>query len=139
MFLKKLIFLGYVITCSMASLAADLQVTIQNIQQNQGFIRVAIFNKPTEFPNGDWQHAVKIPAQHGSVVANFKNFPEGEYAMACYHDLNENNKLDFNLVGVPTEPVGFSNNVKATFSAPSFASAAFHFKENLSLTIQLSN
>jgi uncharacterized protein (DUF2141 family) len=32
--------------------------------------------------------------------------------------------MDKNLVGVPTEKYGFSNNARETFSAPSFESAS---------------
>lgn len=33
---------------------------------------------------------------------------DGEYSFAIYHDINENEKLDSNIFGIPKEPYGFS-------------------------------
>ena len=40
----------------------------------------------------------------------FKDLPPGTYAVQVMHDENENNKLDTNFLGIPTEGYGFSNN-----------------------------
>ncbi|MCF8413904.1 MAG: DUF2141 domain-containing protein, partial [Melioribacteraceae bacterium] len=54
----------------------------------------------------------------------------GEYAIKCYHDVNENRELDTNFFGIPSEDYGFSNNAPATFGPPSFEQAAFKFKSH---------
>jgi uncharacterized protein (DUF2141 family) len=40
------------------------------------------------------------------------NLDPGQYAIILFHDENGNGKLDRNALGVPTEPYGFSNNVR---------------------------
>jgi len=35
--------------------------------------------------------------------------PPGTYAIACYHDENDNGKLDTNFLGIPKEGTGASN------------------------------
>ena len=49
----------------------------------------------------------------------------GTYAVTVFEDLNGNHKLDHNLIGIPREPVGASNNPKGRFGPPRFAECAF--------------
>ncbi len=46
----------------------------------------------------------------------------GAYAVAVYHDANDNHHFDRTLIGLPAEGYGFSNNV-VPLLLPSFASA----------------
>ncbi len=59
-------------------------------------------------------------------------------AIALLQDLNNNGKLDTNLLGIPKEPYAFSNNIKPVFSAPKFQQYSFEFaKENQLISISL--
>ena len=49
----------------------------------------------------------------------------GEWAVALTQDTNNNDKLDKNFLGIPTEPYAFSNNVRPRFAAPKFAECKF--------------
>ena len=53
-----------------------------------------------------------VHAQSGTLRAHFtfKGVPAGNYAVLLTHDENDNGKLDTNLVGMPVEGYGFSNN-----------------------------
>ena len=51
----------------------------------------------------------------------------GQYGAMVFQDLNLDGKMNFNLVGMPTEPYGFSNNSRGLFGPPAWAKAAFHF------------
>jgi uncharacterized protein (DUF2141 family) len=48
----------------------------------------------------------------------------GTYALAVYHDANDNQKWDHSLVGY-FEDFGFSNNPSILFSAPPFDAVNF--------------
>jgi uncharacterized protein (DUF2141 family) len=48
----------------------------------------------------------------------------GSYAVALYHDANDDGRMDRGVFGVPTEGYGFSRNVGGGLSAPSFRDAA---------------
>lgn len=48
----------------------------------------------------------------------------GTYAVAVYHDLNDNDKIDKHFFGYPKEPFGLSKNFRPLFSAPSFEDIA---------------
>lgn len=100
--------------------AADLTVEVTGISQAKGDIHVAIFDQ-----QGQWlRKAVaskKISAVEGKVQIVFENLPDGEYGLSAFHDLNSNGKLDANMIGIPTEPYGFSNDAAGSFGPPSFA------------------
>jgi len=55
----------------------------------------------------------------------FLDLPEGEYAIAVYHDANGNGKMDSNLMGIPTEDYAFSNNAVGKMGPPSYDQAKF--------------
>jgi uncharacterized protein (DUF2141 family) len=42
-----------------------------------------------------------------------------------FHDRDANGKMNFNPLGMPLEPYGFSNNARAPFGPPSWRRAAF--------------
>ena len=48
-----------------------------------------------------------------------------------------NKILDKNLLGIPTEIYGFSNNARHIFSAPSFQEAKFKLNKDLQQTVFL--
>ena len=53
------------------------------------------------------------------------DLPPGTYAVSVYEDLNGNHKLDRNIVGIPREPVGASNNPPARMGPPRFNECSF--------------
>ena len=54
----------------------------------------------------------------------FDDIAPGRYAVMVTHDENGNGKLDTNIVGMPTEGYGFSNNPRV-MRKPTFEEAAF--------------
>ncbi|OGX87450.1 hypothetical protein BEN47_10425 [Hymenobacter lapidarius] len=53
------------------------------------------------------------------------DLPKGEWAVAITQDLNNNDKIDKNFIGISTEPYAFSNNVRPTVAAPGFSECKF--------------
>ena len=53
----------------------------------------------------------------------------GEYAIAVYHDENNNGHMDKRMFGIPKEPYGFSNNYRPLMSAPTFNDCKFAIGE----------
>ena len=108
--------------------AADLTVAIENIRDDSGQVRVGVFDSAAAFP----KHAVEgksVPASErdssGIVRIRFAGLPAGTYAVSAIHDRDGNGKLTTNLVGMPTEPYGFSRQGRAMFGPPAFEEAAF--------------
>lgn len=107
--------------------ALDLSVNLNQIAHANGSLMVALFDEANadNFPDKDQLQGQKVTAQAGTMTVVFKDLPAGRYAVACYHDENDNGKLDKSFFGAPKEGYGFSNNAEANFGSPSFAAAAF--------------
>ena len=65
------------------------------------------------------------------------NLPNGEWAVAITQDMNNNDKLDKNFVGIPTEPFAFSNNVRPKLAPPDFNECKFTVSGPRVVTIKL--
>ncbi len=108
-----------------SSTSYDLTINVKGFPSSKGDAYIAIYRATDDFPVFGKQYKGKttaISANTSQVV--FSGIPSGSYAVAVYHDKNNNNVLDKNYLGIPTESYGFSNNARRTFSAPSFSEAA---------------
>ena len=73
------------------------------------------------------QIAQALPAGFRGVC-QFQPLAPGSYAWGAYLDENENNRLDFNLMGYPREPYGVSNGVRGfLLQPPSFDAAKIDY------------
>lgn len=97
-----------------------LTVNIENIKPHTGQIRVGLYAPCKHFPMGCQPIASQIiNATHNSVHLTFPVKP-GDYAVALFHDVNGNGKMDKKAFGIPKEPYGFSNNYHPRLSGPAF-------------------
>jgi len=63
----------------------------------------------------------------GVASVTFTEIPAGTYAITSYHDKNENQKMDFDSNGIPTEDYGVSNNEMNLYGPPLWKDAKFEF------------
>ena len=133
----KLLFLTFILLFSGVK-THKLSIHISGISKIKGNLFIAIFRPTDDFPVFGKQFKGIVKEVEGkSQNYNFDNLPEGEYALAIYQDENRNKILDKNLLGIPTEIYGFSNNARRTFSAPSFQEAKFKLNKDLQQTVFL--
>lgn len=103
--------------------AATLDITITGIRNAQGSIRIAVCSTGT-FLKPTCEHVAYTLARPGDVTLQIL-VPPGTWAAQAFHDENGNGKLDTNILGIPTEGLGFSNDAPFRFGPPAFADAAF--------------
>jgi uncharacterized protein (DUF2141 family) len=60
----------------------------------------------------------------------------GKYAVRYYHDENLNGEMDTNLVGIPKEGYGFSNNAKGSFGPPPFKEWLFEISNDTKISLK---
>ena len=133
----KLLFLTFILLFSGVK-THTLSIHISGISKLKGSLFIAIFRATDDFPVFGKQFKGIVKEVEGkSQNYNFDNLPEGEYALAIYQDANRNKILDKNLLGIPTEIYGFSNNARRNFSAPSFQEAKFKLNKDLQQTVFL--
>lgn len=140
----KKIFFTLLLVITSYSNSATLNITIENILNDNGNIRFALFSieNANKFPfdkkgyqtitnirTGKVVSGISVPAKKGSMLFSL-SLPAGTYAISAIQDENSNGELDKNFFGAPTEPYGFSNDARATFSAPDYKDAQFILTED---------
>ncbi|MDF9797264.1 uncharacterized protein (DUF2141 family) [Catalinimonas alkaloidigena] len=119
---------------------ASVNITVEGLKNDVGKVRVAIFNDEATFPKKKpFKAQLKAAHASGTVKLSFDNVPYGEYAIAVYHDENENEELDTNFMGIPKEAYGFSNEHRPKFSGPDYAAAKVKInlpEVNLNVTVK---
>lgn len=104
--------------------AADLEVSIREARSQDGQFQVALVDA-AGYAGGTAPIAARLLAPAGDVThVRFDGVPAGRYALMVIHDENGNGTLDTNLVGMPVEGYGFSNNPRV-MRKPTFDEAAF--------------
>lgn len=116
----------------------SVKVIVKGFPDNSGSSYVALYRSSDDFPvYGKQFKGIISPIKEKKSEVNFVGLSSGKYAVAVFHDKNKSGKLDKNMLGIPTESYGFSNNARETFSAPSFSSASFEVKKNVEISIQV--
>ena len=116
----------------------ELTVTIIGIEQVDGRIMIGIVDNEEKWPVGEELDFSADPIVKGNIVSYaFTNIPAGTYAIAVYHDVNENRTLDKGLFGIPKEGYAFSNNKFGLFGPPKFKDVSFVLDKKLEIEIEL--
>ena len=116
----------------------DLTVRIGNIRKVTGIMEMGLYDKAENFPkNGKQYMLIKRKITGKTFTYTFHDLPPGEYALAVYQDMNSNGRINKNLLGIPTEPYGFSNDIKPRLSAPSFEKTRFTLAADTTISITL--
>jgi uncharacterized protein (DUF2141 family) len=102
--------------------AADLTVDVAGLANARGTVMVAVFDSAGHFLKQPLRTAA-VAAQPGQVQLLINDLAPGDYAVSLFQDENGNGKLDKNLVGMPIEPYGFSNDAAGSNGPPGFEQA----------------
>ena len=103
----------------------SLEMEINNLQSNNGPLYIRILDE-----NENPVIVGTSPVINYSARISFDSISRGKYAIQFFHDENENQKMDFSLIGIPKEKFGSSNNVKPILGPPKFEKMLFNLTEN---------
>lgn len=123
--------------------AAELHIEVTGARGTDGHVAIALFAAPGvgfPFDEGLAAQRVRVPidSSSGLCATTISDLPEGDYAVAVYHDDNDSGKLETNLLGMPKKAYGFSNNPKRLMRAAHFDEARFELpKDGATITITL--
>ena len=117
----------------------NLKVTITKLHNNNGMVLVSLFKDGVGYPDNPEKAYGKEKAYivEKSATIIFKSVPPGSYSVAILHDENNNQRMDKNILGIPKEGYGFSNNASAAFGPPSNKKASFTHTANAATEIQI--
>jgi len=115
--------------------AADLTINIDN-PPIEGKVMAMLFNSSGTFVDlRDPIRVISLPSG-GTIPGRIEDLASGEYALVVYHDENNNGRLDENFIGIPNEPLGFSNRCWPQ-GPPTFTLAAFRLEADESRTVDV--
>jgi uncharacterized protein (DUF2141 family) len=112
---------------SLPGLGGEIHAVIDGVRGPGGHVLCQLFRSAQGFPNAA-QHAFKpvsVAADAGEVRCEFRDLPAGTYAISVFHDVNDDGILNTNLVGLPQEGYGFSNNHTYATHPASFEESQF--------------
>ncbi|MBI3218203.1 MAG: DUF2141 domain-containing protein [Bacteroidetes bacterium] len=113
-----------------------LTIQITNVKDAEGHVRIAIYNSEKDYMKKSFM-VKSAKAAKGTVEVVVENLPAGIYGISVMHDANSNEKMDSNLIGMPKEGFGFSNNAKGSFGPPGFEKTKMDFNTSKEISIAL--
>jgi uncharacterized protein (DUF2141 family) len=117
-----------------------LVVNITNIRESKGAVHIALYDDPVTFMQEEGICAGKVIllTTMAPVQWTFTGLAYRRYALAVFHDANNNGVLDKNMLGIPKEPYAFAVQEPSKWRDPTFEEISFTMAEpqkkiNLSL------
>lgn len=107
-----------------------LTIKVQGHESNIGQTFVYLYKEGDDITKEPYKQLSRKIVNNDAVFL-FEDLPYGNYAAIAWHDQNANAILDYKL-GMPSEPMGFSNNWKLSlFSGmPNFNKLKFKYSND---------
>ena len=121
-----------ILMLSLSSFGATVNLRFTQTADKSGKIFVAVFDDARAFPKDHTNVFLKklVPVTSSQTETSTTiDLPPGNYAIAIFLDENGNEKLDTNMLGIPKERFGFSNNRRIITGPPSFGEAEIEVKD----------
>ena len=109
----------------------SLEMEINNLESNKGPIYIRILDE-----NENPVIVGTSPVINYSSEISFDSIFPGKYAIQFFHDENKNQKMDFNLIGIPKEKFGSSNDVKPILGPPKFKKMLFEIYQDKKIVMK---
>lgn len=117
--------------------STKLILKLNNLRNRSGSLCVSIFPSEEGFPNdaekASFYKCLSTQELSDSSTLTVEVPSLGQYAVAFFHDENNDRQLNTGAFGIPLEGFAFSNNPKIRFSAPKFSECAFQIADHTQL------
>jgi len=107
------------------ALGASLSVDVTGGIPEKGQLLVSLFSSENDWMKAPMHEAVVPVGVDGRAEFVIEGLEPGAYGLSLIYDEDNNYELDLNLLGIPTEGFGFSNNARATFGPPDWGEVKF--------------
>ena len=115
-----------------------VNVVVTNLPSNKATLKLYFYNVKANFLVRNHYTLLKRVKPGGSTEVVYPiQLPPGEWAIAVTQDLNENDLVDRNLIGIPTEPFALSNVGHPRFKVPTFEDCMFNVNGPTTVTIAM--
>lgn len=112
-----------------------LSVAVSNVRNSQGAVFIAVYDRAHWLKPGQFQAHRRVRAHQGTVSVSFDGMEPGRYAIAVFHDENDNGRVDTNFLGLPAEGFGFSK--LSPFRKPAFEETSFDVDGHVRMGVRL--
>lgn len=103
-----------------------VKVVVSSLASTSSTVKLYFYNTREGFlKSGKWAFMRAVKPEGKPEISLSIDLPRGEWAVSLTQDVNNNDKIDKNFLGIPTEPYAFSNNVRPTVAAPDFNECKF--------------
>ncbi|TGE20534.1 DUF2141 domain-containing protein [Hymenobacter aquaticus] len=103
-----------------------VSVVVTDLPSTKATVKLYFYNVKDNFLKRGSYTLLKYVKPAGSRQITLPvDLPHGEWAVALTQDLNNNDLVDKNFMGIPTEPYAFSNNVRPKLAPPAFDECKF--------------
>ena len=99
---------------------SSLTIEIVGLESDKGNVLVALLDKHEK---DVMNKSCKITDHRCTLT--FNNVRDDQYAIRFFHDENRNDELDTNILGIPKEGFGFSNDAMGKFGPKDFSEWLF--------------
>jgi uncharacterized protein (DUF2141 family) len=133
-----LLLFFFVVISNVINAQHSLSLNIDGITSEEGNICFAIYTNESSFLKFDKVFKFGSgKAVKGSAAFQITDLPDGDYAIAIFHDANGNKNLDTNILGIPKEQIAFSKGKMKMFGPPKFEECVFTLNSNMEMKISL--
>ena len=115
------------IPCDSSATQVRLQVRVSGVAAARGNVTITVYPDSSErfLARGGKLARQRVSAQAPVTSACFVLPAAGQYAIAIYHDGNDDHDFNRTFVGMPNEGFGFSRNPKTRLGLPSLSEVRF--------------
>jgi len=111
-------------------------VTMTDFDNDKGTALVGLYDSEENFLEREFMSR-KSKIENETATVTFTDVPDGVYAVSCFHDEDDNEKLNMFMGMMPTEDYGTSNNAPANFGPPKWKDAKFDIKNGETKTFEI--
>ncbi len=113
----------------------QINVLVNKMGSNKGKVYFTLYDSEKSFLERAYVQGKQASIENGVAKVVFNNLSPKTYAIICFHDENDNKKMDFQENGMPIEDYGASNNVM-NYGPPTFDDSKFELT-NKDLTFEI--
>jgi len=114
---------------------STLVINLSGMQNTNGKVNFALYNSSSSFNDPNQALAeLFLECTGANMTITLDSIVPGYYAFAIFHDENDNQEIDQNWLGIPTEGFAFSNNAMGSFGPPNWTQSKFNIPNSSSVT-----
>ncbi len=112
---------------------ATLDIEISGFRNTKGVVLISLYTSEDQYPYEPYKSytVTKDSIVNGKVHTTLPGLNPGQYGLCFLDDENGSGQMDNNLLGMPKEGYGFSNNVKPFLKRPEYESILFQLNPGI--------